>query len=466
VDSGFWLGAVDGWVMTAAVDGWGKTYVGGLFQNHLNPLIIPPVPACARNSIARMHGDGSCDTTFNPGAGANNWVFALAPQPDRSLYIGGAFTQVDNTPRGGIAKLNPDGSLNVLFNPLGVDTGGSVGAIVVQPDQKLVLGGVFQKMNVFDRKNLARMTPDGAVDPGFVADTNADVLALALQSDGKILAGGKFTQLNGLSRTYLARLLADGSPETTFNSNINGEVWTIHVQSDGKILIGGLFTTIDGVPRSGIARLLPGGALDPSFNPGTGTDGPVAHIARQRDGRILIGGLFSTYNNIARSGIARLNPDGAIHPDFDPGSGAGGTVPFLTFPAVRTIVPQENGRILIGGPFDQYNGSPRYFLARLNGHSALAFFGQLPTTAELGKPYYHILQATGLPSPRFEVTSGTLPPGLSLSRYTGILSGIPLQTGPFSLTITAYNQFPPVASQAFTLTVDQAHIYLPLLLRH
>ena len=52
-------------------------------------------------------------------------------------------------------------------------------------------------MNVFPRKNLARLTTAGAVDTGFIADTDSDVFALALQNDGRILAGGKFTQVNG-----------------------------------------------------------------------------------------------------------------------------------------------------------------------------------------------------------------------------------------------------------------------------
>ena len=183
--------------------------------------------------------------------------FSPWPWNPIGLCTWGSFTQVDNIPRGGIAKLNPDGSLNGAFTPLGVDTGGSVGAVVLQPDQKILLGGVFQKMNVFDRKNLARMTPAGAVDTGFVADTNADVLALALQLDGKILVGGKFTQVNSNPRSYLARVTADGALDPTFTPQVDNEVWTIKIQLDGKILIGGAFTTLNGQSRSGIARLLP-----------------------------------------------------------------------------------------------------------------------------------------------------------------------------------------------------------------
>jgi uncharacterized delta-60 repeat protein len=465
VDSGFSLANVNGWVMAAAVDDWGKNYLGGWFSVYTN---TNPPGFVVRNSVVRLNMDGSLDGTFDPGQGADNWVNTLVLDTDRSVYLGGIFTAINTVPRGGIAKLNPDGSLNGTFNLLGVNPGAgdSISALVLQPDQKILAGGKFNVMNVFPRKNLARLNAAGAVDTGFIADTDSDVFVLALQNDGKILAGGKFTLVNGTPRTYLARLNPDGSPDVSFNPNLNNEVWAIRIQADGKILIGGIFTTIDGVARSGIARLLPNGVLDTGFNPGTGTNGPVSAIATQRDGRILIGGLFTTLNSINRNGIARLNPDGSLNPDFDPGTGAGGTNPPFTLPWIRTILPQYNSRILIGGLFDQYDGSTRSYVGRLNGHSATAFFGQPPITAELGKPFYHALQATGLPSPRFQVTSGTLPPGLTLGRYTGVISGIPQQVGTFNLTVSAYNQFPPTAAQTFTLTVDNAHHYLPLILRH
>jgi uncharacterized delta-60 repeat protein len=468
LDCGFWPAAVDGWVMGAAVDDWGKTYLGGWFNNYLITLIIPP-PKISRNSIVRLNGNGTLDSTFDPGFGADNWINTLVLGPDRSVYVGGYFTLIHVTARGGIAKLNPDGSVNTTFNPLGVNTGpggGWVSALALQPDQHLLIGGFFNNVNGINQHNLARLKPNGDLDTDFKGWTDLEVFVLTRQSDGKILVGGKFTQVNGTARNYLVRLNTDGSLDGNFSPNINNEVWAIRLQADGKILIGGLFNSVNGGARPGIARLLSSGALDPDFNPGSGTDGPVAAIDIQRDGRIVIGGLFATYNGINRSGIARLNSDGSLNPDFDPGTGAGGTVPFFTFPAVRTIVAQENSKVLIGGPFDQYNGSPRYFTARLNGQSPPAFTSPAAGTAELGKPFSHVFRASGVPAPKFQVTAGALPVGISLNQETGILSGTPKQVGTFTLTLSAYNQFPPTAAQTFTLTVDNAHHYLPLILRH
>ena len=65
----------------------------------------------------------------------------------------------------------------------------------------------------------------------------------------------------------IARLNADGTLDTGFNPNANNDVYSIALQADGKILLGGRFTTIGGVQRNYIARLNADGTLDTGFNP-------------------------------------------------------------------------------------------------------------------------------------------------------------------------------------------------------
>ena len=80
----------------------------------------------------------------------------------------------------------------------------------------------------------------------------------------------------------------------------------IAVQSDGRIVIGGRFTSYDGVARNRIARLHTDGSLDESFDPGVGLDDFPEAIAVQSDGKILIGGNFTSYDGVARNRVARL----------------------------------------------------------------------------------------------------------------------------------------------------------------
>ena len=86
------------------------------------------------------------------------------------------------------------------------------------------------------------------------------------------------------------------------HSSINGSCESIEVQADGRILIGGDFTTIGGVKRNRVARLNPDGSVDPGFNPDA--DQSVASIAMQADGKILVGGGFTTIDRVKRNCIA------------------------------------------------------------------------------------------------------------------------------------------------------------------
>src|SRR6267143_1759101 len=107
---------------------------------------------------------------------------------------------------------------------------------------------------------------------GFNPNANNIVYVVVVQPDGKILIGGAFTTLspNGgavVTRNHIARLNPDGTLDTAFDPNANNTVLSIAVQADGKILIGGGFTTVLGVARNKIARLNTDGTLDTAFNP-------------------------------------------------------------------------------------------------------------------------------------------------------------------------------------------------------
>src|SRR5262249_15352254 len=67
------------------------------------------------------------------------------------------------------------------------------------------------------------------------------------------------------------------------------------------------------------------GDLDTSFAPGSGLNNTVAAVALQPDGKVLIGGFFTTVKGFVRSEIARLNADGSGDSSFDPGKGIVGT---------------------------------------------------------------------------------------------------------------------------------------------
>ncbi|MEP7097131.1 MAG: delta-60 repeat domain-containing protein, partial [Dokdonella sp.] len=105
------------------------------------------------------------------------------------------------------------------------------------------------------RNFIARLNVDGSADTAFNANANGSVYALALQPDGKLVVGGFFTTIGGQPRNGIARLNTDGSADPTFNPNANKGVFALAAQPDGKVLVGGEFTTIGGQARNYIARL-------------------------------------------------------------------------------------------------------------------------------------------------------------------------------------------------------------------
>jgi len=87
---------------------------------------------------------------------------------------------------------------------------------------------------------------------------------------------------------------------------------SVAVQNNGKVVIGGFFTQVNGTTRSYVARLDRNGSLDTGFDPGLGADDAVYVTALQADGKVLIGGSFSSFDTMPRPGIARLEGDAVL----------------------------------------------------------------------------------------------------------------------------------------------------------
>src|SRR5262249_3575230 len=151
------------------------------------------------------------------------------------------------------------------------------------------------------RNHIARLNTNGTLDAAFDPNASNDVHSITVQADGRILIGGQFVTLspNGgpaVSRNSIARLNANGTVDASFNPNANLEVTSIVTQADGKILIGGEFTTLSpnggaAITRNHIARLNPSGTVDSVFDPNAQPE--VWSIAVQGDGRVVIGGGFT-----------------------------------------------------------------------------------------------------------------------------------------------------------------------------
>lgn len=323
----------------------------------------------ARNNIARLNADGSVDASFDPGTGVtkgstSGYLSALLLLPDGKVIIGGDFTHYNGVARSGIARLNADGSLDTSFDP-GTGVNDAIRGIHLLSDGKIIITGWFFYYNDVFRGYIARINPDGSLDTSYDPGWGAEdwIFASVMQPDEKLIITGVFSEYGNSAARRIARINTDGSLDTSFNtgSGLDDPGRSIVVLPDGKILVGGQFSTYNGVTRNGIVRLDANGSLDTSFDPAEGADGYVEAIAVQPDNRILIGGSFENYNGTARRGIARLGSAGELDTSFNPGTGVEGGAE-----SVSTILLQPDGKIIITGNFATYNGASRGRIARIN----------------------------------------------------------------------------------------------------
>ena len=149
--------------------------------------------------IARLNLDGSLDLNFNSGGfGSLSNITDVVLQPDGKILIIGPIISYNGTNARGIARLNADGSLDSTFNAgAGAD---GVNSIALQPDGKIILVGSFTTFNNEFKKRIVRLNSDGSFDPIFnpgINDGASDVIHdVSLQTDGKIIISGYFSTYN------------------------------------------------------------------------------------------------------------------------------------------------------------------------------------------------------------------------------------------------------------------------------
>src|SRR5262249_16298360 len=103
---------------------------------------------------------------------ASGSILAFGIQLDGKIIAGGAFTNLASQTHNHIGRLNPNGTLDSLFNPSLAD---SVSALLIQPDGQIVAAGLF---NIIAGINIVRFKPDGTADNSFHVSANDDVNCL------------------------------------------------------------------------------------------------------------------------------------------------------------------------------------------------------------------------------------------------------------------------------------------------
>ncbi len=289
--------------------------------------------------------DGKRTDQINTGVGGE----VLLEQPDGKIVVVGNASVGE--PFGAVARVHPDGSIDTAFGAGGLtilDHGTGLTRLsdgALQPDGKIVvLGTTFAPGNGTTDWLIARLGPDGALDPGFgtggfvrlsmpgCCDEGRSIL---LQSDGKIVVVGSAD-----GHVTLGRFLSGGALDTSFGvdpahntSSVAGLVRTVvgassggavlAEQADGSLLVGGSMRASAGDDvDSLVVRYDADGALDTAFGVDgaavldlAGDDG-IRDVAVQADDAIVVVGQSFRALGYQEAVAARFDADGTLDTTF------------------------------------------------------------------------------------------------------------------------------------------------------
>lgn len=325
---------------------------------------------------------GMIDTSFSIGSAIGIEIKAIAATSGGNFYLGGSFEKIAGHLRKNIARVQPDGSLDLSFNATfttpGIDTDSEIRTIAIDSKNRVIVGGKFTRCNGHPRQNIARLHPDGALDLTFNPGTNGEVCTIHFDQNDQLWIGGTFTRFGNVAASRLARVRANDSLDLSFIAKQSFEASVEEIVSDGnRFYVAGGFperivrlnhsgnrdTTFDSFqPRSAVTDLvvLPSGELIASgrFSGGlikldsTGqmdddfTPRPndfVLDLDTSEDGQIMVSGDFTRIAGKSIRSLARLFPNGDLDESFHPPSLNG---------SVNTLCLQ-NDKLLIGGEFDR-----------------------------------------------------------------------------------------------------------------
>lgn len=339
----------------------GKLLIGGDFSSGLS------------GNLAQLNADGSEDPGLLKGTGFNGVVRALVAQADGRILVGGDFTSYNGTACNRLVRLNTDGTVDAGFvTAIGTGADGTVRAIALESNGSILVGGEFSSYNGVNAKGIVRLLPSGARDgthpltPPFATTFMPGIHAIVAQADGKIMTAGSFYLgwTGSGFRSGVARLNANGTNDATFNQDAGAHalgstsslaaVETLIRQPDGKYIIGGNFSAYDENAAPYIARLNANGSFDgtlvpPSFN------ADVTSLLLQPSGNVVVGGWF----NHPVGYLERLLPGGGTDPAFNQGTGPSGSV--------HALARDATGALWVGGNFFSFDGDSCSPIIKLSG---------------------------------------------------------------------------------------------------
>ena len=291
------------------------------------------------------------DYSFKARVGSEIVPRVMEIAADGSIYVGGSRDSSFGRTVDSIIRLRPDGSLDEAFQ-LSFDLAGIVSSISVLPNH-IYVSGYFSSFGEggVQGEHLARLHLDGSLDTSFETGTGLDRPASTMlpMADGSLLVGGGFSRFNNRQVGRLIKLLSDGTLDLGFRVELgsNASIHSLGQQRDGSIIVSGLFFGLPGRDFVSLIRLHSDGSLDSEWEPML--IGTVSQVQVATDDTIYISGNFKSVEGRALPGLARLQAGGRLDQDF---------VPDERILSINKMRLKEDGMLIVSGGFDQAGGMP------------------------------------------------------------------------------------------------------------
>lgn len=344
-------------------------YVGGNFAR-----LVSSTSAFNRRCLLRLNLDGTLDTTFNIGTGFTSSsyynvasVYEIKKQDDGKILVAGLFNRFNGNVAGltnNIVRLNNDGSRDTNFlNPSHLDLNFIKTVSLFSDNKILASGGNYDNFYLSIPTTLGSdifisiMNPDGTKNINFNNISkdffDSKVLDIHESADNKIYACGDFHLYNGEVKKFFIRLNSDGSIDNSMNYG-NGVGFsttisqgdyvkdiTTNLTNDKIFLSVGNDNgnrTYNSSTFKQIIKLNLDGSHDNSFSiVGAGFSGNINAILPLPNDKLLVGGVFNTYNS-----TNTCNNLGVL-------SNGSGILNHTTTFAVYSLIYQNDGKILVSG---------------------------------------------------------------------------------------------------------------------
>lgn len=408
-----------------AMSSTGSIWITANEQSFFGPIIKIGGKVSVDASFKTVNG-----TTRVGTGGGDASIYDIVQLPDNKFWLGGAFDSFElkaseEKPKAGIVQMGPEGAYNDDYMRFGIGAFGagktiySISRIATGTQNgKFIIAGDFagydsKRPNRQTLGNITRLNAAGALDTIFTSDIvnptpekvwkNRDTIpAFNGGVDGvvrktfvfgeKIYVIGNFQNYKRIyypnssydDKVYdvtrmlqIAKLNVNGSMDSTFHFNPakgesaragNGAITDAMMQADGKLILVGTFTSFNDVAANRIVRLNLDGSVDPSFNAGEGANGDINSIRYNAvTQKIVLSGLFGSFNGKPANAVAVLNSDGTVDESFVGNKITGGAATFAA--------QLNSGKIIVSGSFDRYGDYLRqgFMILEANGQLASGY---------------------------------------------------------------------------------------------